>query len=85
MQGIILQPNKRFSEEKASNYIKQVIEAFIYLHSLEIIHRDLKPENLLNCFVMNYLLTLGYNQTSGLWLVSSRSKRDAEEDFLWHP
>lgn len=47
-------PKRRFSEKKTSNYIKQVIDAFIYLHELDIIHRDLKPENLLNCFVIFY-------------------------------
>lgn len=43
------QPDRRFPEEKASRYVKQVLEAFIYLQSLDILHRDLKPENLLNC------------------------------------
>lgn len=40
---------KRFEEQKASNYIKQILDAVIYLHSQDIIHRDLKPENLLDC------------------------------------
>lgn len=37
----------RFTECKAANYIKQVMQGFIYLHRNGIIHRDLKPENLL--------------------------------------
>jgi len=38
-----------FSEEKAAFYIKQIVKAFIHMHSKNIIHRDIKPENLLNC------------------------------------
>ena len=42
-------PNGRFSEDKSTNYIWQVIQAMKYLHSKQVIHRDIKPENLLNC------------------------------------
>ncbi|XP_025422209.1 serine/threonine-protein kinase Aurora-2-like [Sipha flava] len=41
------QENKRFSEEKAAVFIKQLAEALIYCHNKNIIHRDIKPENLL--------------------------------------
>ena len=40
-------PNGRYGEEKAANYITQVIRAFKSMHSKDIIHRDIKPENLL--------------------------------------
>lgn len=36
-----------FSEELSSRYIKQMIEALMYLNDNEVIHRDIKPENLL--------------------------------------
>ena len=48
-QELLKSPNKRFSEDKAANYISQVIDALMYLHSKHVIHRDIKPENLLNC------------------------------------
>ena len=41
---------QRYSERKASDYIKQVIHAVIYMHSKNVIHRDIKPENLLISF-----------------------------------
>lgn len=41
------QPQKRFTEPKTSNIIKQVIQAFKYLHENNILHRDIKPENIL--------------------------------------
>lgn len=37
----------KFSEEEASIYIKQIIDALIYMKERSVIHRDIKPENLL--------------------------------------
>ena len=41
------QIGKRFSESMVSLYIKQMLNAFKYLHAKRIMHRDIKPENLL--------------------------------------
>jgi len=42
----ILQKNS-FHESLAAFYMKQLLSAVAYCHSLRIVHRDLKPENLL--------------------------------------
>lgn len=39
--------NKKFSEQTTSIYIKQLIDALIYMHDSDVIHRDIKPENLI--------------------------------------
>lgn len=43
----LLQKKRRFSERRASNYIKQVSAALHYCHQRKVIHRDIKPENIL--------------------------------------
>ena len=39
--------NKCLNENQAMDYMKQLISAIVYLHSIKIVHRDIKPENLL--------------------------------------
>ena len=39
--------NKRFSEDLAATYMRQVLSAVTHCHKAGIIHRDLKPENIL--------------------------------------
>lgn len=43
----ILRRDKTFSPKIAATYLRDIAEAFVYLHSKHVIHRDLKPENLL--------------------------------------
>lgn len=45
------QPNKRFSEETASQILYQILKAVKYLRKKHILHRDIKAENIMNCMV----------------------------------
>jgi len=36
-----------YSEKKAANVFKQILQAILYTHKNDICHRDLKPENFL--------------------------------------
>ena len=47
IQGQNLQQLGIFSEDLAENYIKQIAEALILIHSKNILHRDVKPENIM--------------------------------------
>lgn len=41
------QPDRRFTEFQAANYIVQLVSALKYCHEKNVIHRDIKPENIL--------------------------------------
>lgn len=43
----MLREKGRFSEARASQYIRQMADALAYLHKKHVIHRDIKPENIL--------------------------------------
>ena len=45
------QPNKRFSEENASQILYQLLAALKYLKERLILHRDIKAENIMNSMV----------------------------------
>ena len=55
------QPEKRYEETRAANYIYQVAKALQYIHSKDVIHRDIKPENLLNSFGTIKLADFGWS------------------------
>ncbi|CAL4065447.1 unnamed protein product, partial [Meganyctiphanes norvegica] len=44
------QPERRFTEFQAANYIVQLVSALKYCHVKNVIHRDIKPENILIAF-----------------------------------
>jgi len=41
------QPNGRFNERVAAQYVAQMAEALKYMHNKNVMHRDIKPENIL--------------------------------------
>ena len=43
----MVKQEKKFTEAKAANVIKQLMLALNYMHGLNIMHRDLKPENIM--------------------------------------
>mmetsp|Transcript_20707 Transcript_20707/g.35673 ORF Transcript_20707/g.35673 Transcript_20707/m.35673 type:complete len:417 (+) Transcript_20707:400-1650(+) len=43
----IIAEEKQFSEEKAAQVMREVLNGLKYLHEAGVVHRDIKPENLL--------------------------------------
>eukprot|EP01041_Mallomonas_annulata_P008468 gene8468-17454_t len=51
-----LQRLTKFPEDISGKYVRQLLNALIYLHQKKIVHRDIKPENLLIASSGNLLL-----------------------------
>ncbi|EGR34166.1 protein kinase domain protein [Ichthyophthirius multifiliis] len=54
------QPNKRFKEPITANFIRQIIQALIYMHQKKFIHRDIKLENIMLTNGVLKLCDFGY-------------------------
>ena len=56
---------KRFSERRASCYIRYIADAVDYCHKMHVIHRDIKPENILLSYdvfsISNDYYLIGYS------------------------
>lgn len=63
-------PHKRYQEAQAANYIYQLSNSLVYLHSKNVIHRDIKPENLLNSMGTIKIADFGWS------IYTKSSKRD---------
>ena len=46
-QKIIDQPANMFSEDQATQYMRQLFQAVNRCHAQEIVHRDIKPDNIM--------------------------------------
>lgn len=49
-EGGILMDKLKCTEDIASRYVEQAIDALQYMHKLKIAHRDIKPENIVMLF-----------------------------------
>lgn len=55
-EGGILMDKLKCTEDIASRYVEQAIDALQYMHKLKIAHRDIKPENIVMLFGVHFCL-----------------------------
>lgn len=55
---------KRFSERRASFYIRIIADAVDYCHRMHVIHRDIKPENILIGIDVLLILNDSFSETT---------------------
>ena len=66
-EGGILMDKLKCTEDIASRYVEQAIDALQYMHKLKIAHRDIKPENIVMSHVTIFFY-LGSMQIVRFWM-----------------
>ncbi|MFY7787982.1 MAG: serine/threonine protein kinase, partial [Thermoflexibacteraceae bacterium] len=58
--GSLVRKKNRLTEQEASNYMLQVLEALDHVHAEGILHRDLKPDNLIVRHTDNQIILIDF-------------------------
>jgi calcium/calmodulin-dependent protein kinase I len=72
----LINRDKPYTEKEAMHYIRQILKAVEYMHSMGVAHRDLKPENLLldaskqNVKISDFGLSKDFEKAGGEMMTS---------------
>ncbi len=62
-----LQPNQRWTENQVWEFIKEILEILVFIHSRGFIHRDIKPNNIIQRQQDNKLVLVDFGSVKQNW------------------